>query len=173
MRAGVTTEDSMGRSKSSFLLLAATAICLAQTESQITNDDVRRVARHVSCQCGACQEDANCMMSSGQCGFCKPARTRIFKMQQAGMSDQNITDNFIQEYGSKVYRADPSALGWIVPYGTLTIGILAVVWFVRRYYRPVMGTAVAAGMAGTPRAPTDDPLGKYRDQIEHDLAHLE
>jgi len=118
-------------------VLAATALCLAQTESQITNDDVRRVARHISCQCGSCQEDANCMMSSGQCGFCKPARTKIFKMQQAGMSDQNIADNFIQEYGSRIYRADPSALGWLVPYGTLAIGVLVVVWFVRRYYQPV------------------------------------
>lgn len=163
----------MERWKSSILLLAVTALCLAQTESQITNDGVRRVARHVSCQCGACQEDANCMMSSGQCGFCKPARAKIFKMQQAGMSDEHITDNFIQEYGSKIYRAYPSALGWIVPYGTLVMGILVVVWFVRRYYRPVIATAVAAKMARAPRAPTDDPLGKYRAQIEDDLAHLE
>jgi cytochrome c-type biogenesis protein CcmH/NrfF len=163
----------MRRWKTSFLLLAATALCLAQTESQITSDDVRRVARHVSCQCGSCQEDANCMMSSGQCGFCKPARTKIFKMQQAGMSDQNIADDFIREYGSKIYRADPSALGWLVPYGTLVIGILVVVWFVRRYYHPVAAGAVAAAAAGTGQGPADDPLGKYRDQIEQDLAHLD
>ena len=164
----------MRRWKTSFLLLAAAALCLAQTESQITSDDVRRVARHISCQCGSCQEDANCMMSSGQCGFCKPARTKIFKMQQAGMSDQQITDDFTREYGSKIYRADPSALGWLVPYGTLAIGVLVVVWFVRRYYHPAAAGAVAAGEPGTgPAPPVDDPLGKYRDQIEHDLAHLE
>ena len=113
------------------------------------------------------------MMSSGQCGFCKPARTKIFKMQQAGMSDQNIADNFIQEYGSKIYRADPSALGWLVPYGTLAIGILVVVWFVRRYYHPVPVGAVPTATPGTRPAPANDPLGKYRDQIEHDLAHLD
>jgi cytochrome c-type biogenesis protein CcmH/NrfF len=163
----------MRRWKSSLLLLAATALCLAQTESQITSDDVRRVAHRISCQCGSCSEDANCMMSSGQCGFCKPARTKIFKMQQAGMSDQNITNNFIQKYGSKICRAGPSALGWIVPYGTLAIGILVVIWFVRRYYHPVTVAAVVAGAPRTPRVPADEPLGKYRDQIEQDLAHLE
>ncbi|SRR5579864_5007983 len=163
----------MRRWKTSFLLLAATALCLAQTESQITSDEVRRVARHISCQCGACAEDANCMMSSGQCGFCKPARTKIFKMQQAGLSDQNITDNFVQEYGSKIFRADPSALGWIVPYGTLAIGILVVIWFVRRYYHPAPAEAVAAGAPGHGSGPEDDALGKYRDQIEQDLAHLD
>jgi len=158
----------MRRWKTSFLLLAAAALCLAQTESQITSDEVRRVGKHVSCQCGSCSEDLNCMMSSGQCGFCKPARTKIFKMQQAGMSDKDITDNFVREYGPKIYRADPSALGWLVPYGTLMIGILVVIWFVRRYYRPAPAPAqAAAAPAG------DDTLGKYRDQIEQDLAHLE
>ncbi len=160
----------MRRGKSSFLLLAAAALCLAQTESQITSDEVRRVARHVSCQCGSCSEDANCMMSSGQCGFCKPARTKIFKMQQAGMSDKDITDDFMREYGPKIYRADPSALGWMVPYGTLMIGVLVVIWFVRRYYHPAAAPAQAAA-AGA--AAGDDALGKYKDQIEQDLAHLE
>jgi hypothetical protein len=37
----------------------------------------------------------------------------------------------------------------------------------------VMARAIAAEVAVTPRTPTDEPLSKYRDQIEHDLAHLE
>lgn len=151
------------------MLLAAAALCLAQTESQITSDEVRRVARHISCQCGSCSEDANCMMSSGQCGFCKPARTKIFKMQRAGMSDKDITDDFIREYGAKIYRADPSPLGWLVPYGTLMIGVLVVIWFVRRYYHPAAAPAQAAAAA----ASGEDTLGKYKDQIEQDMAHLE
>ena len=86
------------------------------------SDAVKRVGRHISCQCGSCSDDVNCMMSSGQCGFCKPARTKIWKMQQAGMSDQGIADEFIKEYGAKIYRADPNAFGWVVPYGTLALG---------------------------------------------------
>jgi cytochrome c-type biogenesis protein CcmH/NrfF len=156
----------MRRWKSSLLLLAVAGLCLAQTESQIMSDEVKRVARHISCQCGSCSDDANCMMSSGQCGFCKPARTKIFKMQQAGMSDQGIADQFIQEYGAKIYRADPNALGWMVPYSTLALGVLVIVWFVRRYTH---GSHAATDAA----APSDEALGKYRDQIERDLAHLE
>ena len=105
------------------------------------------------------------MMSAGQCGFCKPARTKIWKMQQAGLSDQTVADAFIQEYGAKIYRADPNAYGWVVPYGALALGTLVVVWFVRRYRH-------AAPAAETP-APDDAALGRYRDQIEHDLAHLD
>jgi cytochrome c-type biogenesis protein CcmH/NrfF len=155
----------MQRWKTSLLLLAVAGLCLAQTESQIMSDEVKRVGRHIACQCGSCSDDVNCMMSSGQCGFCKPARTKIWKMQQAGMSDQGIADEFIKEYGAKIYRADPNAFGWVVPYGTLALGVLVIVWFVRRYYHP-------APAGGTP-PPTDEALGRYREQIEHDLAHLD
>src|SRR5579864_1462708 len=155
----------MRRWKSSLLLFAVTGLCLAQTEAQLVSDEVRRVARHISCQCGSCSEDANCMMSAGQCGFCKPARAKIWKMQQAGLSDQTVADAFVQEYGAKIYRADPNAYGWVVPYSALALGTLVVVWFVRRYSH-------GAPAEQTP-APDDAALGRYREQIEQDLAHLD
>lgn len=158
----------MSRLKISLLVAAVAGLCLAQTESQISSDEVRRVARHVSCQCGSCSDDANCMMSAGQCGFCKPARTKIWRMQKAGLSDQNITDEFVREYGPKIYRADPNAFGWVIPYSALAVGVLVVVWFVRRYYRPQAAPATAQ-----PANQADDALGRYRDQIEQDLAHLD
>jgi len=86
-------------------------------------------------------------------------------MQQAGLSDQAISDAFVQEYGAKIYRADPNAFGWVVPYSALALGTLVVVWFVRRYRR----TAPAAEAP----AQEDAALGRYREQIEHDLAHLD
>lgn len=156
----------MRRWKSSLLLLAIAGLSLAQTESQIMSDDVKRVGRHISCQCGNCTDDANCMMSAGQCGFCKPARTKIWKMQQAGLSDKAVADAFIQEYGAKIYRADPNAFGWLIPYSALAIGVLVIVWFVRRYHQP-------SPLAGAAAEVPDAALGRYRDQIEHDLAHLD
>jgi cytochrome c-type biogenesis protein CcmH/NrfF len=156
----------MRRWKNNLLLLVVTGLCFAQTEAQLMSDDVRRVARHVSCQCGSCTDDANCMMSAGQCGFCKPARTKIFKMQKAGATDKQITDAFVQEYGPKIYRTDPSAFGWIVPYLALALGMLVIVWFVRRYHRP------AALAVATPAVP-EEALGKYREQIEQDMTHLD
>lgn len=107
------------------------------------------------------------MMSAGQCGFCKPARTKIWKMQQVGLSDKAITDAFAQEYGAKIYRADPNAFGWAVPYSALAFGTLVVVWFVRRYRHPATVPEIEVP------AQTDPTLGKYRDQIEQDMAHLD
>jgi len=155
----------MRRWKSSLLLLAIAGLSLAQTESLIMSDEVKRVGRHLSCQCGNCSDDTNCMMSAGQCGFCKPARTKIWKMQKAGLSDRAITDAFVQEYGAKIYRADPNAFGWLIPYSALALGVLVIVWFVRRYHPPPR--------AATATEVPDEALGRYRDQIEHDLAHLD
>jgi cytochrome c-type biogenesis protein CcmH/NrfF len=155
----------MRRWKTSFLLFAVAALCLAQTEGQLVSDEVKRVGRHISCQCGGCNDDATCMMSAGQCWFCKRARTKIWRMQQAGLSDKAVADEFIKEYGATIYRADPNAFGWLVPYAALAFGTLVLVWFVRRYRQPV----AAAPAAAQP----DEALNRYREQIEQDVARLE
>ena len=80
---------------------------MAQTESQIESDEVKRVGTHITCQCGACTENVNCNMSSGQCHFCKPARTKIYKMQKAGMNDSGIIASFVKQYGDRIFRARP------------------------------------------------------------------
>jgi cytochrome c-type biogenesis protein CcmH/NrfF len=156
----------MSRWKSSILLLALSSVVLAQSEADLLTNRVQAVGKHLSCQCGSCSDNVNCMMSSGQCGFCKPARTKIAQMQKSGASDQSIIDTFIKEYGPSIYRANPSAYGWLVPYAVLLAGLGAIVLFLRRAFRP------AAAIA--PAAPIDDAeLAKYRDRIDQDLARLD
>jgi cytochrome c-type biogenesis protein CcmH/NrfF len=156
----------------SALLVAASAVSIwAQTEAQIESDEVKRVGTHLSCQCGACQENLNCMMSAGQCHFCKPARTKIYQMQSQGMSDQAIVGAFIMEYGEKIFRKDPNSYFWLIPYASLVLGAIAILFILRRVYgqhRP-MKPAVAGGAP-----PIDDPeLARYRDVIEKDTERLD
>jgi cytochrome c-type biogenesis protein CcmH/NrfF len=152
------------------LILASGASIWAQTEAQIESDEVKRVGSHLSCQCGACQENLNCMMSAGQCHFCKPARTTIYEMQSKGMSDQAIVASFVKQYGEKIFRKDPNSYFWIVPYLSLGLGCLAIVFILRRVYgQHPMKPAVAGG------APhIDDPdLARYREAIEKDTERLD
>lgn len=143
------------------LLLLFAATLFAQTPG-IESPDVKRVGAHIACQCGACKETVNCPMSMSGCGFCAPAKAKIHKMQQAGISDQSIIDTYIKQYGPGIYRGNPNSFYWIVPYGVLLLGVLAIFWFVRRYYyRP----AVAL--------PVDESFNRYRDTIEKDFAKLE
>lgn len=154
-----------------FLLVAASAASIwAQTEAQIESDEVKRVGSHLSCQCGACQENLNCMMSAGQCHFCKPARTQIYKMQQQGMSDGDIIKGFVAQYGEKIFRHDPNSYFWLIPYVSLALGGVAILFILRR----VMGHhPMKPAVAGVPHIDDDPELARYRDAIEEDTSKLD
>src|SRR5438270_3767217 len=144
-------------------LLAAAA--LAQTASEKPSVDVRRVGARVACQCGCKDSVATCSML--ECHFSKPAKERIAQMQSVGMSDEQIVQAFIREYGAGVYLAPPNAFGWIVPYASLGLGMVVIWLFIRRYYKPKPMTDLGP-------VEIDDPaLAKYKDQIEKDMANLE
>ncbi len=157
--------------KRSLLFLVLAVAALAQTESQIESDEVKRVGTHLNCQCGACTENVNCMMSAGQCHFCKPARTQIYKMQSSGMSDEQIVQAFIVEYGQKIFRAGPNSYFWLVPYICLAAGGLLIVFVLRRMLggHPPLKPALAGG----PPLDDDPTLARYRDAIEKDTARLD
>jgi cytochrome c-type biogenesis protein CcmH/NrfF len=151
-----------------FLLFVLVCAALAQTESEIESDSVKRVGTHIACQCGSCTENVNCNMSSGQCHFCKPARTKIYKMQRAGMSDAQVIASFVSEYGKSIFRSDPNSFFWMVPYLSLLAGG-GVVWLVLKKMRH--GKPLTPAHAGPV---VDDPvLAKYRDAIEKDTDKLD
>jgi len=155
----------MRRLKSSLLLLALAAVALSQTASEKPSSDVRRVGMRLACQCGCKDSVATCSML--ECGFSKPAKERIARMQSVGMSDEQIIQAFVRDYGPGVYLAPPNAFGWIVPYASVGLGLVVIWLFIRKYRKPA-----AAGEVGS--LEIDDPaLAKYKDQIERDLAKLE
>jgi cytochrome c-type biogenesis protein CcmH/NrfF len=155
----------MHRLKNSFLALVIAAAAFSQTASEKPNVDVRRVGARIACQCGCKDSVATCSML--ECHFSKPAKERIAQLQSVGMSDEQIVQAFIREYGAGVYLAPPNAFGWIVPYASLGLGMVVIWLFMRRYYKPKPMTDLGA-------VEIDDPaLSKYKDQIEKDLANLE
>src|SRR6476646_11584227 len=104
----------MQRFRSSLLILMVAVAALAQTASEKPSVDVRRVGARVACQCGCKDSVATCSML--ECHFSKPAKERIAQMQSASMSDEQIVQAFIRDYGAGIYLAPPNAFGWIVPY---------------------------------------------------------
>src|SRR4051794_26514392 len=144
----------MRRFKSSLLALVIAAAALAQTASEKPSVDVRRVGARIACQCGCKDSVATCSML--ECHFSKPAKERIEQQQAVAMSDEQIVQGFIREFGAGVYLAPPNALGWIVPYASLALGA-GVIWlFIRRYYKPKPMTDLGP-------VQIDDPaLAKYK-----------
>jgi hypothetical protein len=145
------------------ILLLAAAICFSQTASDLESAPVNRVANRLLCSCG-CKDRMTCRMEPYPCGMCAAAKKRIFKMQQAGMSDQAIVDTFVKESGPDILAVEPGRIGSLLSYSALVIGLLLVVWFIRRYRKP----------AAVPEAPAEDELlARYREQIEKDIAKLD
>ena len=143
----------------------AAAAAIAQTASEKPNVDVRRVAARIACQCGCKDSVATCSML--ECHFSKPAKEKIAQMQAVGMSDDQIVQSFIREYGQGIYLAPPNAFGWIVPYTAVGMGLVVIWLFVKRYRKP-------APLREIGPLELDDPaLEKYKDQIEKDMANLE
>jgi len=155
----------MQRLKSSLLALTIAAAALAQTASEKPNVDVRRVGARIACQCGCKDSVATCSML--ECHFSKPAKEAIAQKQAVGMSDDQIIQWFIQQYGAGIYLAPPNAFGWIVPYASVGLGLVVIWMFIKKYRKP-------APLAEMGPVEIDDPaLAKYKDQIEKDLANLE
>lgn len=155
----------MQRLNSSLLLILVAAVALAQTASEKPSVDVRRVGARLACQCGCKDSVATCSML--ECGFSKPAKEKIAQLQAGGMSDDQIVESFIRDYGAGIYLAPPNALGWIIPYAAVAAGLVVIALFLRKYLQAKPLTEAGA-------VDTDDPaLAKYKEQIEKDLANLE
>src|SRR5271157_612956 len=121
----------MRRFKNSLLLVILAVAALAQTASEKPNGDVRRVGMRLKCQCGCKDSVATCNML--ECGFSKPAKERIARMQAAGFSDRQIVDAFIRDYGPGIYLAPPSAVGWAMPYIAAALGLVTIWLFIKKY----------------------------------------
>ena len=155
----------MQRSRVSLLALAVALAAMSQTASEKPGTDVRRVGAHLQCQCGCKDSVATCSML--ECSSSKPAKEKIARMQAVGMTDDQIIQAFVREYGQGMYLAPPSSFGWIVPYAAVGVGLLVIWAFLRKYRKPQPVPELGP-------IELDDPaLARYKDQIEKDLAELE
>ena len=155
----------MSLSKSKFVLLFALTLAALMAES--TSEEVHRVGSRLACKCGCPHTVASCDMF--ECEFSKPAKLHIAKLKGEGVSDQAIIGEYQQKYGADIFRPEPNAFGWLVPYLSVIPGVALIAWFIRRYRQPKPAAAV-----GAPTVDLDDPdLAKYKDQIEKDLSRLD
>src|ERR1044071_8719618 len=144
----------MCRLKNSILALLLAVVALAQTASEKPSVDVRRVGARIACQCGCKDSVATCSML--ECHFSKPAKERIAQMQAVGMSDQQIIDKFLREYGAAVHLAPPSAGGWIVPFSVVGLGLVVIWQFIKKYRKPKPVTEIG------PMELDDPSVEKYK-----------
>jgi len=102
------------------------------------------------------------------CRTCWDNKKKILKMEQDGMSDQAILASFASEMGPNVVVVPPGILGSLSFYTAAALGLILVVFVIRKLSRK--GALAAAAAPGVP----DDPLlARYHDQIEREVDKLD
>ncbi len=124
----------MRKWKSSLLLAVMMVAALGQTATEMDSPQINRIASKLHCSCG-CNQSMACVMPPG-CPVCKMNKAKMVNMQKSGMSDQQILDQYVAENGKDVLIVPPGIAGVLGPYVALTLGLLLVVWTIRRYMRP-------------------------------------
>ena len=154
----------MQKWKTSFLLAVMIVAALGQTATDLDSPPVNRVAAKLKCNCG-CNQNMACVMPPG-CPVCKTNKTKIFGMQKSGMGDQQILDQYVAENGKDIIVIPPGAAGFAGPYIALGLGLVVVLWTIRRYlHKP---SPAAAGPGGGP-----DVDAETMARIEKDTANLD
>ena len=124
----------MHKWKSSLLLAVMVAAALGQTATEMDSPQINRIASKLHCNCG-CNQSMACVMPPG-CPVCKTNKAKMVNLQKSGMSDQQILDQYVAENGKDVLIVPPGIASVLGPYVALSLGLLLVVWTIRRYMRP-------------------------------------
>jgi len=151
------------------LLIALTSVALAQTgtppptKQDVTADDVNRIAKQMYCP--VCENEP---LDACRTAACQQWRAQIGQMLSEGQSEQQIKDYFVARYGARVLAQPPaqgiSLLLYVLPIVGLIVGVIFLVWLLRR----LRARGTAAPVA-TPAPPSGD---EYIDRVEQDLKNF-
>jgi len=160
----------MRRFRSSLIVLSLLIGCasgvFAQSAEQLESPAVNRIANRLNCPCG-CKTNMACRMDPYPCRTCWENKKKILAMEQAGMSDDAILAKFAQDMGPDVIITPPGILGSLSFYSAAALGLILVVFVIRKYSRKPPAAVTEAG------AMNDPLLERYHDQIEKEVEKLD
>lgn len=146
-------------------LMFGVRLALAQTPAPaVTDDEVNRVAKQMFCP--VCE---NVPLDVCPTEACRQWRQTIREKLQAGWSDQQIKDYFVEQYGERVL-AQPSTRGivnvllWVLPPVGVLVGAV-ILWRVLRQMAP-KPAAAAPPASGGPAAGQDDYLARLEAELK-------
>jgi len=145
-------------------LLSATAAHAAATPD--LDDRTREIATEL--RCVVCQ---NLSVADSPSDMAQQMRGIVREQLQAGKTPDQIKDFFVSKYGEwvllKPRTTGVSALLWILPYVVLVFGIIAALWFARRW--SAKKVAARSDAAATPISPQARNELLNRDAAEPDI----
>ena len=96
------------------------------------------VEARLACQCGCGLTVLTC--NHLQCGFAVPVREEIAAKLADGVSDDDIVQSLVDEYGEKVLSSPThtgfNLLAWYMPYVAVLVGGALVFFVMRKWKKP-------------------------------------
>ncbi len=110
------------------LLLASPTTVQAAFSATAQEDSFKRVTDRFVCQCGCNYPLRACPHQD--CGFSIPMQQRIRAALTSGLSEQQVIDQMVLQYGLAVLAAPPARgfnlTAWIMPFVGLLVGLVIV-----------------------------------------------
>src|SRR5258706_2867730 len=137
-----------------FFAVTVGAASLAAMRARAALDHAHELGKLVRCSCGGCEQSAGTCYHVGGAfsGPCDLAKTMIKEIQghlDRGLTDSQVIEAMIKEYGTAAYVEPPKAgfglVAWVLPGVYLLAGAGLVVFVIGRWRkRGVSAEAVAA-----------------------------
>lgn len=128
------------------------------------------VEARLACQCGCGLTVLTC--NHLQCGFAIPVREEIAAKLADGVSDDEIVQSLVEEYGEKVLSSPTHSgfnlLAWYTPYVAVLVGGAFVFFIMRRWRRT---TAAPPTETSHTRDDKEDRAG--RAELKRELEELD
>ena len=106
------------------------------------DDQTRAVATEL--RCVVCQ---NLSVADSPSEMAQQMRAIVREQLQAGKTPEQVKEFFVSKYGEwvllKPKTSGFSALLWVLPYVVLVLGVLAALWFIRRWTKARKATGQA------------------------------
>ena len=124
------------------LLTALSAVPLLMAQAPYSAR-AKEVGMHLKCMCKGCDMTAGgCAHPggafSGPCDTAKSELQQVDSMLAKGMTEQQIIDAFVQQYGTIVYVEPPKhgfgLVAWLMPIVYTIVGLAIVIFIVRKWY---------------------------------------
>ena len=135
------------------LLTALSAVPLLMAQAPYSAR-AKEVGMHLKCMCKGCDMTAGgCAHPggafSGPCDTAKSELQQVDSMLGKGMTEQQIIEAFVQQYGTIIYVEPPKhgfgLVAWLMPIVYTLVGLAIVIFVVRKWYFNRPRTQAAGG----------------------------
>ena len=133
-------------------VLSLSMVLLVAVNLHAYSDHAKQIGMHLKCMCRGCDMTAGgCSHPggafSGPCETAKGMLNEVDVRLGKGETDEQIIQDFVNQYGSIVYVEPPKhgfgLVAWVMPFFYAILGIALVVLVIKKWLRPRPATASA------------------------------